>query len=285
MKSELIDLGGPTHFLDFGGTGTPLVLIHGLGGSALNWLRVGQELTARHHVYALDLVGFGRTPPADRSATVDGHTKLVTDFIATLPGPATLVGNSMGGLVSLSVAAKQPDTLRSVVLVDPAVPRYDNAPIDRAVGVAFGAYAIPGLGEAWMRRVAKKSQPETVLEYFMSLCGVNTADLPKTVYDAHLDMARYRRALPWNDTVFLSSARSILAMILIRSRWEALVQNVTVPVHLLHGARDRLVSVVSARAISRQRPNWHYTELAGRGHTPMLEAPAEFVEALQAFTH
>ena len=65
MEQRVIDLGGPVHYLDFGGAGSPMVLVHGLGGSAINWQSVGSLLAERHRVVALDLPGFGRTPPID----------------------------------------------------------------------------------------------------------------------------------------------------------------------------------------------------------------------------
>src|SRR5262245_36769441 len=67
LDSRVADVGGPVHFIDFGGSGPPMVLVHGLGGSAVNWLAVGPALAQRARVVALDLPGFGRTPPAGRS--------------------------------------------------------------------------------------------------------------------------------------------------------------------------------------------------------------------------
>ncbi len=57
------DLNGPVKYVDFGGKGPPMVLVHGLGGSSVNWFAVGGGLARDHHVYAIDLPGFGRSPP------------------------------------------------------------------------------------------------------------------------------------------------------------------------------------------------------------------------------
>lgn len=284
VRSDLTHLDGPTHIIDHGGEGTPLVLVHGLGGNALNWMRVGPTLARHHRVFAVDLVGFGRTPLAGRTSTIPGHAALVERLVERVGSPATLVGNSMGGLVSLTVAARRPDLVRSLVLVDPAIPRYDGAPLDRAVVGAFSAYAVPGVGEAWLRKVGREVPPEKLLAYFMSLCGVDPRALPPEVYEAHLDMARYRRGLPWGDAAFLSSARSLLRRVLVRPRWEAIARKVTAPTLLVHGERDRLISVVSARGLARRKPAWRFAELSGVGHTPMLEAPDRFAEVTLAFT-
>ncbi len=284
VRSELTHLDGPTHLLDFGGEGPPMVLVHGLGGNALNWMRVGHALARHHRVYALDLVGFGRTPLGGRASTVPGHSSLVERFVERLGEPATLVGNSMGGMVSLDLASRRPELVRRLVLVDPAIPRYDRAPLDRAVVAAFSAYAVPGVGEAWLRRVGREVPPEKLLAYFMDLCGVDARALPRDVYDSHIELGLYRRGLPWNDAAFLSSARSLLRRILVRPRWESIARGVRAPTLLMHGERDRLVSVVSARGLARRKAHWRFAELSGVGHTPMLEVPERFAEVTLDFT-
>ena len=91
-----VDLDGEVHYLDFGGDGTPFVLVHGLGGHSLNYMLIGPLLRdAGYHVYAPDLGGFGLTRAADRSPTVRSTAKLVRQFIETVVGePALVAGNS-----------------------------------------------------------------------------------------------------------------------------------------------------------------------------------------------
>src|SRR5712692_7938224 len=98
MRSRTVDLDGPLHFADFGGSGPTMVLVHGLGGSHVNWMAVGPALAARARVLAPDLAGFGRTPLAGRSAHLRANQGLLDRFLdAVADGPAVLVGNSMGG--------------------------------------------------------------------------------------------------------------------------------------------------------------------------------------------
>ena len=59
MRHRTVDLDGPVHYLDFGGAGPPLVMVHGLGGSAINWMAVGAEMAKDYRAVALDLAGFG----------------------------------------------------------------------------------------------------------------------------------------------------------------------------------------------------------------------------------
>jgi pimeloyl-ACP methyl ester carboxylesterase len=98
MQQRIVDLDGPVHYADFGGTGRPIVLVHGLGGSHVNWLGVAPQLAAHGHVLAIDLAGHGRTPSLGRTARVDDNRRLLGRFLETVVGePAVLVGNSMGG--------------------------------------------------------------------------------------------------------------------------------------------------------------------------------------------
>src|SRR5437879_4560738 len=106
MRSRTIDLDGPVHYADFGGTGPTLVLVHGLGGSHVNWLAVAPVLARRARVLAVDLAGFGRTPLGERSADVHTNRVLLDRFLdAVAAGSAVLVGNSMGGLLAMMEAA------------------------------------------------------------------------------------------------------------------------------------------------------------------------------------
>ncbi|MDH3499202.1 MAG: alpha/beta hydrolase, partial [Acidimicrobiia bacterium] len=107
MDRFTIDLAGPVYGIDHGGQGRPVVLVHGLGGSHHNWNALVPHIAHLGHVYALDLSGFGRTPPARRGSSVDANQQLVNDFIGHLDdGPVVLVGNSMGGMISLMQAAR-----------------------------------------------------------------------------------------------------------------------------------------------------------------------------------
>src|SRR5436190_1988411 len=161
MRSRTVDLGGPVHFADFGGSGPTMVLVHGLGGSHLNWLAVGPALAARARVLAPDLAGFGRTPLAGRSAHVRANAQLLDRFIdAVAEGPATLIGNSMGGLLAMMEAERQPEKVTRLVLVGAAQPRPPGTRFDPVVALTFAAYAVPGLGERFMRWRAARRGPE-----------------------------------------------------------------------------------------------------------------------------
>src|SRR5436309_2865366 len=152
MRSRTIDLDGPVHYADFGGTGPTLVLVHGLGGSHVNWLAVAPVLARRARVLAVDLAGFGLTPLGERSADVHTNRVLLDRFLDTVAAePAVLVGNSMGGLLAMMEAALAPERVAGLVLVAPAQPRSAEARVDGTVAVLFTLYALPLVGEQVLR--------------------------------------------------------------------------------------------------------------------------------------
>src|SRR2546428_8653300 len=123
MLPGAVDTDGPVHYYDFGGSGPPLVCVHGLGGSALNWMAVGHQLARDYRVLAPDLRGFGETPLSSGVSTIASNQRLLDRFIREVAGsPAVLVGNSMGGLLSSLQAARRPETVSAAVLADPALP-------------------------------------------------------------------------------------------------------------------------------------------------------------------
>jgi pimeloyl-ACP methyl ester carboxylesterase len=105
------------------GSGTPVVLIHGLAGSSEWWRRNFDVLAASHEVAAVDLVGFGRTQRFFSRGTlplsfVDTAALLARWIESTFREPVHLVGNSMGGHTAIYLAAARPELVRSLVLVD-----------------------------------------------------------------------------------------------------------------------------------------------------------------------
>ncbi|MFY9588857.1 MAG: alpha/beta fold hydrolase, partial [Actinomycetota bacterium] len=83
MESRWIELDGPVHYAAWDGPseGPTFVLVHGLGGSHANWMSVGPALAERGRVLAVDLAGFGRTPPAGRRSTIGANRRLLHRFI------------------------------------------------------------------------------------------------------------------------------------------------------------------------------------------------------------
>jgi len=136
------------------------VYVHGLGGSSNNWAELAQGLSSRSRGLAVDLPGFGRTPPpASGDYRPAAHAAVVEDFVAGLGAPVHLLGNSLGGAVALLVAARRPDLVRTLTLVSPAMP--DLRPLPSRVGGRRAVLAlVPGVGAAARREQAQRTPAE-----------------------------------------------------------------------------------------------------------------------------
>ncbi|EID54773.1 alpha/beta fold hydrolase [Saccharomonospora xinjiangensis] len=109
--------------VDFGGTGRPIVLLHGLMGRATTWWPVSRWLTAYGHVVGLDARGHGRARRPG-SWTTEEFADDVAELVRDLgEGPAVLIGHSMGGLHAWVAAARNPELVAGVVVEDMAVDR------------------------------------------------------------------------------------------------------------------------------------------------------------------
>jgi pimeloyl-ACP methyl ester carboxylesterase len=274
-ESRTADLGGPVHYVDFGGPdGAPtVVLVHGLGGSHLNWDLFAPLLRPHARVLALDLPGFGRSEPGDRRTTVHHNVKVLDRFLREVAGtPAVLVGNSMGGMISILQTAESPETVSGLALLDAAVPGPRRA-LDPLVAMTFGIYAIPGLGERFMVLRRKRSTPLRQVREMLRLCGVDPDALPAHTIDRSLALLEQRQDVPGMDKAFLSAARSLIRLLVDPRGYRTAMASIRVPVLMVQGDKDRLVPVAAARDIAGRHPEWRYLELPGVGHVPQLQVP------------
>ena len=284
MEERTIDLGGPVHYLDFGGAGRPLVLVHGLGGSALNWLSVGGPLSALGRVYAIDLAGHGRTRATGfgRSPRVGDNRVLLSRFLAEVAREqAVLMGNSMGGYLSLAQAAAEPASVRALVLVAPAVPRPPRKTLDPRVFATFAALMMPMVAE-WSLRARARRGPEAMVRDLMKLCTVDVSRIDPKVMEAHIALARERVAYgKAAGADFIAAARSLVLVLAGRTKYLEMVRKVRAPTLLVAGERDRLVRLWAAKAVAEARPDWRFEVLSGIGHVPQLECPQRFLAIVE----
>ncbi len=282
-RSRWIDLGGPVHYLDFGGPANAptIVCVHGLGGSAVNWSAIAPALTDRFRLLAPDLAGHGLTQSMGRETTVTANRALLHRFIESVPGaPVILMGNSMGGMISLIQAANAPDAVAGLILLDPALPVVLTRP-DPLVTAMFAAYATPGLG--WVLMAYRRSlSPEAAVAMTLSLCCVDTGRVPADVVAQHVAIARHRLQFADATRDFLAAARSVTATTgYVRGlTYRRGIRTITAPVLLVHGERDRLVPVAVARAAAQANPSWSLKVLPDIGHVPQLEAPQDTARAV-----
>jgi pimeloyl-ACP methyl ester carboxylesterase len=280
-----VDIDGPVHYVDFGGSGPPLLMVHGLGGAAINWMAVGPPLATTHRALALDLAGFGETPLYGRSATVGANASLVHDFVEKVVGePVLLMGNSMGGHIAVLEAAAHPEAVDSLVLVDPAIPGIHVRRPEPLMLGALAALSIPGLAQRVLDRRIRAFGPEKLVEQTLALVCADPSRVPPEVVAAHVRLTRERDHLgPQNGRAFVQASRSI-GLRMASPRFWSLVAAVKAPTLVVHGSRDRLIPLEAARELARRRPDWQLEVLDGVGHVPMLETPVLFLDALRSWS-
>jgi pimeloyl-ACP methyl ester carboxylesterase len=277
-----VDLDGPVHYLDFGGPddGPTVVLVHGLGGSHLNWDLLAPLLGRHARVLALDLPGFGLSEPGDRRTTVHDNVRVLDRFLAEVAGtPAVLVGNSMGGMISILQTAAAPQSVSGLVLLDAAVPGPRRA-LDPLVAAMFTLYAVPVVGERFLRVRRSRSTPLALTRQTMRLCGVDPDALPPDHLDRSVALLQQRQDVTGMDRAFLSATRSLLRLLIDPRRYRRAMAAIRVPVLMVQGDADRLVPVAAAREVAGRHPEWRYLELAGVGHVPQLQVPERIAAEL-----
>ena len=278
-----IDIDGPVSVLDHGGDGPLIVFVHGLEGSAYNWSLIAPHLAKRHRVIAPDLSGFGYTPPANRGSTVDANAELVAGIIAHYGTDALLIGNSMGGLISLIVADRHPELVRGAVLINPAAPVTDWSRVRPHAAARLSTPLIPLLGGPIVDAYRSTQSAEQGAEEALHFVAVDPASLDPTVWQNAEEIARLRRTQDWPTDTLVTAVRSIAPYVLRKSTFAKMLHRIGPPVLLIHGTEDDLIQVETARWIGRERPDWTIVLFDGIGHVPMLETPERVLEVIDVW--
>lgn len=111
-----------------GGSGAPLVLLHGLTSNKAGWKPLLPALEANYHVYALDFRGHGKSDRApDNQYHLADYARDVIAFLKHLDAPVVLMGISLGAMVAITTASKYPDGVGTLILLEPALFTHDNS--------------------------------------------------------------------------------------------------------------------------------------------------------------
>ena len=166
--------------------------------------------------------------------------------------------------------------------IDPALPLPRRTP-DRRVGSQFLLYALPGLGELYVRTVMARTPPQLAVQRVVDLCFADPSRADPAMLTASIALAAERQSQPARarDQAFLAASRSLMRVVGLRRRYWEMMASVRVPVLLIGGEADRLVPVASMRQAAARNPRWETVILPGVGHTPQLEVPDVVTEALR----
>lgn len=274
--SQVADLPGRTmayrHRPATSADAAPAVLIHGLGGSALNWTDLTWGLRDRLETWAVDLSGFGMSPPPrDGDVSPAGYARGVAEFIEFLGrGPVHIFGNSLGGAVAVQLAARRPDLVLSVTLVSPALPRL----LPQRAAAHMPIIALPGIGERLVGKYLTLDAAARV-DATMDACFEDPGRLSEHRRAESVAEVRERDAFPYTAEVYLGALRGLLRTYLDTS-WQRpwkLAERILCPVVVIYGRTDKLVDSVAAHKVTRHFKDAHVVVIPDSGHVAQMEHP------------
>jgi pimeloyl-ACP methyl ester carboxylesterase len=254
------------------GAGSPVVLIHGIGRSLEDWDAVAPALARDHEVYALDLAGYGRSPRLPERTTLLALARAVIAFLDEVgeTRPVRLVGNSLGGAVSMQVAVLAPERVAAVVLVDPAGFGAD-------VTVALRAMALPVLGR-WLTRSSVKNAVRTVHGIVYDRSYWTEAQVTHT-----LALSRRKGA----KAVMRETATDLGTWGGIRPEWRQRLlpafAALEKPTLVVWGEKDYILPATHLEAAKTALPHARTHLFPKAGHMPQIERADEFTELVGSF--
>lgn len=260
-----------TRFWSQGDHGSHVVLIHGISGSADDWIKNIGVLARDHRVYAVDLVGFGRCDMAGSDISLEGMTDFVRHFMQIQRiETADIVGHSLGGRLAVHFAAEFPEMTRHLVLAA-------GSGLGRGVALSLRLTSIPHLGELLWR--PSRNAIGLGLKGIVYDPAVITREMVDTSYEC--------AARPGSGRSFLSLLRTGVNW---RGQRETFVQStrddlsrIAVPTLVIWGRQDHVLPPAHARVVAETVPNTKLVFFDRCGHLPQLERPHEFNAAVLEF--
>lgn len=257
------------HYLDHGGEGKPpLMCIHGLTGNAHHFDALGPRLALAYHVMALDVRGRGDSqwgPPMDYTLPI-----YVSDLTATLDHleieKVTLIGTSMGGIISIAYAGGYPERVHKLVIND------IGPEIDPAGAKRIGSY----VGES----PSEFADLTELANYYRQIYPpLAKAPLPTVIEWAKSAVKRTPEGrLTWKmDPAIRKAARAGGAAARMPDLWMQYAR-ITAPILVVRGAESDVLSPATAQRMCRVLSAVSMVEVPGVGHAPSLSEP----EALAA---
>jgi pimeloyl-ACP methyl ester carboxylesterase len=258
VKSDYADVGGyRLHYFEAspsGGGGTPLVLVHGLGARVEDWGAMIPSLAASgFHVYAPDLLGYGRSPKPDVDYSISMEERVVTQFMQTMHVPRADVGGwSMGGWIAMKLAIDHPEMVDRLVI-------YDSA------GVYFPATFDADL-----------FVPNDVagLHHLMAMLSPKPMPMPGFAVDDVL------RQLHRNGWVI---DRSMTAMTSGRDLLDFQLHRISQPMLIVWGEKDELIPLAVGESIHAKVPQSVLNVIDGCGHLAPAQCPQPVIQSTVDF--
>jgi pimeloyl-ACP methyl ester carboxylesterase len=300
---RFVEVDGRQVYVEQQGAGQVVVLLHGFGESSYSWRRVMPELARSFRVVAPDLNGFGWTerPRDPLSYTREGQERLVLGVLGALGVTrAQFVGHSYGGSLTLFLASRHPDLVRSMVLVDSAAPTYSDdrrsrvasiRPLDSLLvrlaltprhirgsllaSVYDPALVTPELVRAYLERLQVHGEDDA---YYGLTARLR---LPEAAGGASPAAPAAPASLAVAAAADGKAAAGAMAK--AQAAGDVELETLALPALVVWGAEDRLIRAEAGRRAARRLPAGEFVTIPRCGHLPMEERPAELLGLMVPF--
>lgn len=253
--------------------GEPALCVHGLAGSSRNWTDLIDLLRPRLACDALDLPGFGDSPPRpDRRYSIAALAQTVAALIESRKNKVHLIASSLGGTVAVKVAATRPDLVRTLTLISPALP--DPRPhLDQ---VHFAVLSLPGIGPRLLRKY-DALPPQNRVADVITTCFADPARFAEERFAAEVAELARRDTLDHATAALIGTIRTLTADFFRKGRhtgWRDAAR-ITAPALVIYGSDDRVVDPRLAGRAAHAFANARIVVLARTGHLAHMEHPEQ----------
>jgi pimeloyl-ACP methyl ester carboxylesterase len=253
--------------------GEPALCVHGLAGSSRNWTDLIDLLRPRLACDALDLPGFGDSPPRpDRRYSIAALAQTVAALIESRKNKVHLIASSLGGTVAVKVAATRPDLVRTLTLISPALP--DPRPhLDQ---VHFAVLSLPGVGPRLLRKY-DALPPRSRVADVITTCFADPARFGEERFAAEVAELARRDTLDHAPAALIGTIRTLTADFFRKGRhtgWRDAAR-ITAPALVIYGSDDRVVDPRLAGRAAHAFANARIVVLPRTGHLAHMEHPEQ----------
>lgn len=250
------------------GSGQPIVLLHGLAGSARYWDEFSKVLSKNYRAFAIDLLGFGRSPkPRAIDYTIEDHIESIIYTLKRLKitDPVILVGFSTGAIIAAALAGGYSQLVKKLILVSPPV--YESP----AQAKKYLAAASPLPEHLLYGPTAKVA----CLIFCHTLRPLTRQILPLFLKSMPRGVAQDSLLHTWRS---YSRTRD---NVLSQDNVVSYLADLSVPSKLIYGQEDEYIVPANIEKLEGSNPNLELIQIAG-GHQLPLESPTLIVDALVA---
>jgi pimeloyl-ACP methyl ester carboxylesterase len=258
----------------------PALCVHGLAGSSRNWTDLIDLLRPRLACAALDLPGFGDSPPRpDRRYSIAALAQTVEALIEKQANQVHLIASSLGGAVAVKLAATRPDLVKTLTLISPALP--DPRPhLDQ---VHFAVISLPGVGPRLLRKY-DALPPRNRVADVITTCFADPAGFPQARFATEVAELARRDTLDHATAALVGTIRTLTGDFFRRGRHTAWrdAARITAPTLVIYGSNDRVVDPRLAGRAARAFANSKIVVLPRTGHLAHMEHPAQVAGEITA---